>query len=533
MPRFDRATAARCLGLWLLVASAYALTSPGRLDMIDAQFKFETTASLLAHGDTRLRDPHLLRLTAGAAGTANAAGAAGGDAPVYAPYPLGAPLAGAPAAALARGVAPGNRDLQQFAWSLTSAWLGALIAPVLLLAWRRLGVAPRASLGAALAVAFGTLLWPLAASSFDQAQHALFLLVAVLLADAAAERDAAGRPAVAPALLAGVAAGVVVHYQPAYGILLAPLALAAAPSRARWSAPAAWRVPAAIVAGFVPFAAALLAYNAYRFGSVWTLAPPDPGVPLFGNPLAGMAVLLASPGKSVLLYSPLLLVALRGFRRMGRRRPRLAALAASIAGVHLLFVSSLTFAAGDWCWGPRYLVTTLPLVALALPFGWEGGGGSWRRSWRPLARVLLVLSVAVQVLGLSLDHQRFFFERGLLPHFWLRGPSFYFANSPLAARVGELAADDVPPSFPYFSSAPAPLLTYAPFGPPARLLPGGHAWVRQFAVFFWPRPWPLWMTRLAPQDRFFPPWAGLLGFTLGGALGAALLLGTRPRGVPG
>src|SRR5262249_36801113 len=62
------------------------------------------------------------------------------------------------------------------------------------------------------------------------------------------------------------------------------------------------------------------AYNNLRFGSYF-----DDGklrmelhraYPLFGNPLAGLLTLLASPGKSIFLYSPPLILGILGMRSL-------------------------------------------------------------------------------------------------------------------------------------------------------------------------------------------------------------------------
>ena len=69
---------------------------------------------------------------------------------------------------------------------------------------------------------------------------------------------------------------------------------------------------------------ACFAYNDLRFGSFF-----DSGKmrnfshrhPVWGNPIAGLLTLLISPGKSVFLYSPPLVLGLLGIRSLWRRRP--------------------------------------------------------------------------------------------------------------------------------------------------------------------------------------------------------------------
>lgn len=484
------------MGLWLVVLAVYAWTSTGRIDFIDAQFKFETSASLVDHGDTLLRDPYLIALL---------------DNPKrpFAPYPLGSPLTGIPLATIGLWLSPDSREIAQFLWSLTSAFFGALIAPTLFFVWRGLGLSQRSALSWALAVSFGTLLWPLASSSFDQAQQAWLLLVAVILAEKASATERQGL-----AFAAGAVFSAILHYQPAYIVLLVPLTFCLLWRPSNSADLLKLRIPLLVVLGAAPGIVALLAYNVYRFGSPFMLALSTGSIPLLDNPVLGALVLTVSPGKGIVFFSPIVLVVFLGIRPLWRLRPRLLLLVGGVTALQFVLVASLSFPAGDWCWGPRYLVTTLPLVALLLPFG----ALHLRRKFTVL---LLALSVAIQILGLTVDHQRFFRERGLEDHFWLHNQAFYFRESQLIARVEELLDQDVPSGFAYFSSGPSPLLTYAPFGPPSKLVPSSRLWMRQFAMYYLPRPWPLWMARIRAENRPFNPLIGTIilgGVGLFGAL---------------
>jgi hypothetical protein len=112
------------------------------------------------------------------------------------------------------------------------------------------------------------------------------------------------------------------------------------------------------------------------------------------------------------------------------------------------------------------------------------------------------LGLFVQLMAVSLDHQRFYFEHNLPPHFWAYDPWFYFKNSQLLSRpleLDETLRSGLPPEAVRFSPTPHSQLTYAPFGPPRPQL--GAAWVRQFQVFYLPRPWPLWMASMDPASR--------------------------------
>jgi hypothetical protein len=191
----------------------------------------------------------------------------------------------------------------------------------------------------------------------------------------------------------------------------------------------------------------------------------------------------------------------------------------AVSLIQLGFVSSLRFFGSDWAWGPRYLVVTLPLWALAFPFVEKATIG------RSVAGAVVALGLVAQLLALSIDHQRFFFERALADFFWAHDPWSYFRHSALLARPGEIALtlrDGVPKTVRWFAPGPYPhLVTYAIFGNARRAL--APLWIRQFQVFYVPRPWPLWMFTLPPDRRPVNPLPLVVG-TLGlGLLGAALV----------
>jgi hypothetical protein len=332
-------------------------------------------------------------------------------------------------------------------------------------------------------------------------------------------RQALQRSAPCDAAIAGALFGVIIHYQTAFLLLGLPLTLALAYAARTGAWAERLRLSAAFVAGVAPFVVLLLAYNAYRFGSPFQLSAASAGIPLFDSPLWGAAVLLLSPGKSLLLFSPIVVLGLLGARGLYRADRGLVVLATAALLSHLLLVSSLSFPAGDWCWGPRYLVLSVPLLCLGLP--WSKALGRWASG------LLVAVSVAIQLLSLSLDHQRYFFERSLRPQFWLHNHQAYFADSQLFARFNELRAS-VPTEFARFTSAPYELATYAPFGPPPSV--DGAEWVKQFAVFYWPRPWPLWMARLPEHQQPFDPLPLALVLTTLGLVGAVLILRGWRRG---
>jgi hypothetical protein len=142
----------------------------------------------------------------------------------------------------------------------------------------------------------------------------------------------------------------------------------------------------------------------------------------------------------------------------------------------------------------------LPLWALTFPFV------DLKCAIQRKAVIAIVgLGLLVQFLALSVENQRFFFARGLEDRFYVSDPWFYFKESALFARVGEAISlkNGPPPNAYFFNSSPVhSWSTYAIFGPnlymSRKLAP---EWMRQFKIYYLPRPWPLWMASIQPQQR--------------------------------
>jgi hypothetical protein len=99
-------------------------------------------------------------------------------------------------------------------------------------------------------------------------------------------------------------------------------------------------------------------YNLFRFGNVLTFG--QAWVFSLSTVPAGLLGLLFSPGRGLLWYSPVVLLAILGFREAWKTRPLeallLAGLFAGFLGLHSFYEN---WHAG-WSWGPRYLLPALP-----------------------------------------------------------------------------------------------------------------------------------------------------------------------------
>lgn len=471
------------LGLFLFVAAVYALAGPGRIDIIDGQYRFEVTKNLVEDRSIQVRDPFLGYAVQGVIGT-------------YSPYGISGSLVALPLVAAASIGGPPSQDSQQFFFSFTSAVLGGATVALLFLFYVELGVRQRPALWWSLAAAFGTLAFPVATSVFEQAQHGFFVLAACFAAYMSARRDS-----MALAVVGGACLAVLVNYQETFAVLFPALALAAIGAAERL--PKRRSVERAVVFAFSGAMGILfwVALNNYRFGQLLVTGPVDVNhPPPLGNPLLGAVSLLASPGKSLFLYSPPAILGIVGLWRLRRQEPWLFRAAAAAVLTHFALISSLSFFGGDWCWGPRYFVPVLPLLALGMPVA-----VAWRGCRRIAAGLLVATGCCVQLLAVSVDHHRFFYARSLPTFFWYTRPTYYFEHSALFARPSEVVdmiRHGVPEEADEFRPGPySGLLTYAVFGGWGHPGERPPTWMRHYRVFWLPRPWPLWMRTVPPGQR--------------------------------
>jgi hypothetical protein len=344
----------------------------------------------------------------------------------------------------------------------------------------------------ALVVAFATPLWVYAGSSFDIAEQALFLVAGVWLAV-----EAFALHSMRLGILSGVAFALLINVQETYLVLVGcvagiPTSVRAAVDRLRRPELIAIARPIVIGLGVV------FLYNTYKFGNPLSTGRETVPHPLVGNPLVGLAGLFVSPAKSILLYSPTYPFALYGIYRLVRRdRGRYGAIAACLL-IHVALVASLKFWAGEWAWGPRYLIATLPLACIGLPFAVRSARG------RAALATACVLGVVVQLMAISVDHQRYYIDRSFEPFFWVDEMSMY-RDSPLLARPGEMVAVYEQRDFETVRAlvpGPTPMSMTGPiYGPPFKKIPNFRVWMRQYLVFLAPRPWPLWSRLLSPDLR--------------------------------
>jgi len=246
------------------------------------------------------------------------------------------------------------------------------------------------------ALGLTTILAPYSRMLYDGVLGGAFVAWSIAFATLAADRSSRGW-AIAAGLMAGAAFAT---RQPLLILALAPLAHLA------WDAHAPARKPLvlAFMIGIVPAVIWQGWYNLIRTGAFYV---PAAALPQFanlrpdGNPLQGLIGMLASPGKSLFLYSPILLLAIPGVRSLMRDGRWLGAGIATAVALYALLHAPLRNWSGEWGWGPRYLVpVTMPLMLLAVAFARRVFERE-RRAMRHTVCALLVVGLVVQVIAVT------------------------------------------------------------------------------------------------------------------------------------
>ena len=316
-----------------------------------------------------------------------------------------------------------NRDVfLRLAYAVLPALATAAAGVLVYALVRTLGYAGPVAVLTALGYGLGTMAWPYAKLDFTEPPATTFVLLATLLLTLALRRSpahhsrASGNPPLllsSPVLLAGLAgvsciAAIATKYVTAcfvpllllHGLLLAT----GLPSGRRLGA--AVRLLGAFLLPILALGIVALAASVVVAGG-----PPVLLTEFFGGlqrgwlnlpAWIGFRGLVFSPGKSLFLYSPFLILGLASIPLFVRRHGWRGALYV-VVPVLFIAIYSLKRVWDGGGWGPRYMVPMVPFLAIvAAPLL----AAAWRRVPR-LLLFFLLLAALVQVLGVAKDFNLF------------------------------------------------------------------------------------------------------------------------------
>jgi len=301
-------------------------------------------------------------------------------------------------------------------------FISSLTIILFLLAAIELGFKKGASLAAAVLLGTATMIWPYSRFGFSEPLQAFALTGAVLFAFRTRTRGTT-----LSSMLCGTMLGIL--------ILTKSANLLAAPALAVYIYLQAGKTTreriihrASFAAPLIIFLAFLLLYNDTRYGSPFVLGyssgrDAEFG---FGTPFAaGLYGFLLSPGKSIFLYSPVIIAALAGIPAFHRRNRGENFLIWAIVVPVMLMYSCWWAWHGDWCWGPRFFVPVIPLVMIPLLPVLESLPAAGRVT-RASFGALVAVSVFIQVLGVTVN----FYEYIMIARHQVPYNIFYVPDSP-------------------------------------------------------------------------------------------------------
>ena len=384
-----------CVLLFLALNFLFLITSSGRVRTIDEVSVDLQTESLALHGNTAVPQAEALGTFYGKRDRWGQPRAPYGTAQAVLVLPWH--FAGRMSRAVLPGIPARAKDLFLDAVvASSSATFAALGAALAFLIFCRMGMDVKPALWAALILALATPLFAYSAWFFSEPLVAVLLLAAALVLFTG-EAETPIPPKLAA--IAGIFLGVSLWVRPSH-LIAAPVFFLALLIRDRKKGLAA-AFTLAVVVGI--FGGAYLVRNEIYFGNPVEFGYPDVAeggrhLNTFRTPLVtGLFGFLLSPGKSVFLFAPPIVLAIAGLRRLWKRDAGLAVVAAGLPVIYLLFFARYTQWEGGYCVGPRYLVPALVALCLGLgPMLAEAGPRV-----RKLAVVLFVAGVLVQVISIS------------------------------------------------------------------------------------------------------------------------------------
>ena len=382
-----------CAALLLITLSVLLVTTSGHVDVIDEYMIFFQAESLALRGSLAVPQAKEHDTWYGREGINGQPYTGYGPAHAWVVVPFYA-LGRAGGGTL--GIPAPSRDLILYLGAVVSnSFLAALLACLFHYLLCRLGVPRRISFAASLGLVFATPIWPYAGTLFSEIWTALLLLAALAFLERAAHQ---GQPGVSLVVGCGTCLGLALMTRPNHVVAIGVFAVAwllAPLSGTR-------RRRSIVLLGAVTslFLGATLLLNYLHFQDIFQFVYAEQvegGKILtdFSTPLPiGLYGLFLSPGKSLFLFAPLVLLAVAGLGPLWRQSRPLAGVSGGCIMAYALFLARHTQWEAGYSWGPRYLLPVVPLLLVGMAPLLRDADRSWPRK---ALVVLCVLGVLVNL----------------------------------------------------------------------------------------------------------------------------------------
>jgi hypothetical protein len=252
----------------------------------------------------------------------------------------------------------------------------------------------------ALAFVFASMAWPYVKTFYPQ-PSVTFLLLWLTFASFRWQQQ----PSLRWEAAIGTAAASIILFRLSEIVLLPLVSIYLLSSALPWRR--RQRSLLALLAGALVGLALTAWYNWYRFGSVLESGYHE--ITWNNPPLLGLYGLLVSPGKGVLLYTPLLILALGAWPLFAHRQRREALLFAGLWLAVLALYAPYNFWSGGFNWGPRFLLPVLPYGLLPIGALLDSPGKS-KRLARLVFLLLFAAGIGLQLPAVLVDHSRYLYQ---------------------------------------------------------------------------------------------------------------------------
>ena len=382
--------------LFLLVSGVYLLCASG-VPWIEADFQLEVARQLVTHGTVSFAPDEKRPYTAWVAPNGR----------YYDSHSVTNAFLMLPFAAAEAALPVKQAQAFSFLAALTGVLLNAstclVFCALLLHLQRPLGSCIIATLG----LAFCTIVFPYSSNNYEGNLNTLMMLAAlyflILFKDHGNHKHV-----VFCAICAGISLNTRDFSSIAFSVFTAFVALLAVQRKS--CRPLVYFILAAL-----PCLACFAWMNYLRTGVAY-LSPIANGIvnanlaanSPSGSMLMGLKGLLVGSGSSMFIYSPVLLLALLGWRPFFAARRFECLLVACLTSLWILAISPIHNWFGWSCWGPRYTLEITPW--LMLPLGFWLPAHSRIRGWRFLITLVFALGLLIQLAGtLTYWHKRIAF----------------------------------------------------------------------------------------------------------------------------
>ncbi|MBN1901966.1 glycosyltransferase family 39 protein [Candidatus Sumerlaeota bacterium] len=276
---------------------------------------------------------------------------------------------------------------------LTNILIGALICVLFFKFGRDLGYGIEASIGGSLVLGMTTTFLPYSRQYFADPLVALFILLSVRYLYLSIKGKTGN------AAWGGVFFGCAVLTKIDTALLLIPLGMALL-----YVKKDLLKRYIHFITGLVPLSILILIYNHLNYGSAF-----NPGYERqeFASPFfSGIYGLLFSPSRGLFLFSPSVIMFFLGWRKFREKFPALFFICIVVIISRIAVLAKWFSWQGGWCWGPRLLLTIIPLMTLPAFEIFE----TWKEQKGAIRITTLSLLIAgffIQIIGTLVSPNKF------------------------------------------------------------------------------------------------------------------------------